>query len=93
MGWDSAGLLQHSWLIRITLDSHFLMTDNLEENDFMKFWSKVLQGHLGVACFFLFACLFLKKGGSGTAQGSNVLTVGDGFEGRSGNLPLARNLG
>lgn len=50
---------------------------------------------MGIASFFLFACLFLKKGGSGTKQGSRVSRVGDGFEGRGGNQlsPLARNLG
>jgi len=41
VGWGSSGFLQHSWLIRITLDSLFLMTDNLKENVFAKFWSSV----------------------------------------------------
>lgn len=41
VGWGSGSLMQHSWLIRITLDSHFLVTDNLQENDFIKFWNNV----------------------------------------------------
>lgn len=49
---------------------------------------------MGVAFFFLFACLFPKEI-SGIKQGSKVSGVGDGFEVRKGNqfLPLTRKFG